>query len=87
MAKFTELVRGFRTNVRDGIPSVLHYDGRFVRLVCSSNINGYVGLTTRQSKYSPCFKEDGCKTCPYQKNLVPSIEPNCELALFKPVKI
>ena len=43
MAKLSELVRGFRANVREGIPSQLTYDGAFVELK-TEDPRGVVGI-------------------------------------------
>ena len=81
MAKLSELVRGFRTNIREGIPTVLSYDGNSIKLNCSANINGYVGLATRKSKYEICTMNINCKDCVSFKNT--SESPSCKYNLAK----
>ena len=46
MAKFSDLVKGFRSNVRDGIPSTLTFDGYHIHLT-SKDRRGYVGIAER----------------------------------------
>jgi len=82
MAKLSELVRGFRANVREGFPTVLHYDGKYIRLNCSKHTNGYVGLATRESKYTTCFSHAECPDCQFYK---PNSHGNCELGCIKPI--
>ena len=83
MATFSELVRGFRCNVRDGIPTVLAYDGKTIKLNCSSNINGYVGLTTRKGQYEVCdMTGQACKWCSCYDD---RLNPSCKHNLVKPI--
>jgi hypothetical protein len=44
MAKLSELIRGFRANVRNGIPSTLMFREGNVHLTAEMGMNGYVGL-------------------------------------------
>ncbi len=81
MAKLSELVRGFRANVREGIPTVLAYDGTSIKLNCSPNINGYVGLATRKGKYEICDLGINCKECVSFRNT--SEIPSCKHNLTK----
>ncbi len=83
MASFSELVRGFRSNVREGIPTVLHYDGKSIKLDSSPNINGFVGLTTRKGYYDICDMKINCKNCSLFENK--DFMPSCKLNLAKPV--
>lgn len=46
MAKFADLVKGFRSNVRHGIPSTLIYTGEVVHLTAERK-NGLVGICGR----------------------------------------
>ena len=48
MAKFSELVKGFRSNVRDGIPSTLIFTGDRVHLTAERG-DGYVGICGREA--------------------------------------
>lgn len=89
MAKLSELVKGFRANVREGIPAVLKYDGERIYLHCSKFTDGYVGLTTRKRIFTPCFNDANCPNCPYFK---PNPETDkvlptgtCEIGCIKPV--
>lgn len=84
MAKLSELVRGLRANIREGIPTVLDYDGETIRLNCSQNINGYVGLTIRKRIYDTCSININCKECVSFRNT--SSTPSCKYNLAKPVK-
>ena len=83
MAKLSELVRGFRTNIREGIPTILLYDGERISLNCSPNVNGYVGQATRKSQYDICTLWDDCKDCELYR--ATSTTPSCEENLIKPV--
>lgn len=83
MAKLSELVKGFRANVREGIPTVLLYNGKNIYLNCSPNINGYVGLTTRKGQYEICDLPIRCKECASFENT--SVKPTCKYNLAKPV--
>ena len=46
MAKFSDLVKGFRSNVRDGIPSTLIFTGDKVHLTAERK-DGFVGICDR----------------------------------------
>lgn len=88
MATFSELVRGFRCNVREGIPTILSFDGAHVKLNCSPSLNGYVGLATREGKvvYEICDLKLPCSLCtnfPTSPN-IPDDKPLCKLGLVKP---
>lgn len=57
MATLAELIKGFRANVRDGIPTTLMYGGAkqiggddFISLSCEWKRNGFVGLCLKPSK-------------------------------------
>ena len=52
MAKLSELVRGFRANVRNGIPSTLMYRGESVYLT-SERKEGFVGICNRTTTAKP----------------------------------
>jgi hypothetical protein len=46
MATLAQLVKGFRANVRNGIPTTLYFSGKDVSLSTNDN-KGIVGMTTR----------------------------------------
>lgn len=83
MSKSSDLVKGFRANVKEGIPTIMVYDGRNIKLNCSPNINGYVGLTTAPNKYDTCEMEINCKECHAYKSA--NFTPTCKYNLAKPV--
>ena len=48
MATLSELIKGFRANVRGGIQTELYFSGKTISLSCpNKEPQGYVGLTTQ----------------------------------------
>ena len=46
MATLSKLIKGFRANVRDGIPTTLYFSGKEIALSTNNN-KGLVGMCTR----------------------------------------
>jgi len=66
MATLAQLVKGFRANVRNGIPTTLYFSGKDVSLSTNDN-KGIVGMTTRPGvmQRNKCYRvwfKDGTAT-------------------------
>lgn len=85
MSKVSELVKGFRANLKNGIPTMLKYDGAEIILTASPNCNGVVDMAYRPSKLDGCTASSGldcCRECgEYQPHDIPFI-PRCYKKLF-----
>ena len=57
MATLSELIKGFRANVRDGIPTTLYFSGKEI-ILSTNNNKGFVGMTTQPGVKQPnkCYR-------------------------------